>query len=230
MHPHQGFTNKKMKKLLLLSIVIMTIFNGISQTITIPFKLTKQVVNGKISSKPCEYLFLTIDQRVCYDSDRKGFTVGNGVLRQISKGEKYTIYEGESFHGQSIYRLRNDFNKLNVEDINKGIIYVYERFDIPENISTSTCIRSTTPSHNSIGTASFIQSPQYDTFPLTTSEPRQRSRCSACGGTGSVKIFVGSSNYSVDVTYKCNICNEIMHTYDKHIHQTCSSCNGTGVL
>lgn len=226
-HQQINFTNSTMKRILLLTKIIFTASLIIAQTTTLSFKLIRQVTRGVVKDIPHEYLFLTINNKVCYDSDRNGYTVGNGTLKLKNKGEQYWVYEGESFYGQCVYRIRNDYSKLNVEDVGSGTIYIYESCIIPSSVSTCTRVKSTQELQNAIVLPIANEPQNFTAFP---SESRQKKMCSACKGTGLTREFVGVSIYSVDITYKCNVCNEIMHTYDKHIHQTCSACHGTGII
>lgn len=122
--------------LLLIAIVV----ESSAQTV-IPFALKKQVVNGIVNNKNSEWLFLSISGGICYDSDKKGFTVNNGSLKKKSQNGEFTVYEGESYHGYCSYRIKNDYSKLNVIDIANNVVYVYERSIPPSGVVTCSRIK-----------------------------------------------------------------------------------------
>lgn len=72
--------------------------------------------------------------------------------------------------------------------------------------------------------------PVYDGTPNNYGNNSSNQRmCRNCNGTGRVKVYISSAVYDSNVSV-CSECNEVMHSYDKHIHQSCSVCYGKGYL
>lgn len=204
---------------LIIGVLLFIIYDVASAQKVIPYELKKQILNGETESKQGEWLFLAILEDVCYDSDKYGFTVNNGTLKK-NRNQSFTTYEGESYHGYSCYRIKNDYSKLNVIDVEKGIIYVYERNFPPANITTCSLIKGKTGASNIEGHLIQYNSPIQEKRVVT-----KRRRCSYCDGKGSVKKYAGTqANMDNDIIYRCLECKELMHTYDKHIHQKCPYC------
>ncbi len=54
------------------------------------------------------------------------------------------------------------------------------------------------------------------------------TKCYVCKGTGREKRPITSVTSSSDYKKVCPECNEVMPSYDLHIHQTCTGCKGKG--
>lgn len=125
-----------------------TIYYQQEKIISLPEKKEKQGNHHK------EGMFLTFNPKGCYDSDKKGYDVGNGFREIVSTGNNTTLYIGDSYWGNgAIYKVTHDKSRINITIGNK--IYVYARSTIPFGINTCCLIKKQIVS-NSIGIPSTI--------------------------------------------------------------------------
>lgn len=207
---------------LLLSIVTF------AQT-TICFVQTKQIENGHKQMGDRSVLFLSITSMGCYDSDKDGISVGNGFLKYVETKDGIKNYRGDSYWGDAIYRLRFDYSKLNVVDIQSGIIYVYEKRDFNEVASTtSSNIRKKSPSQSSNPEGQIVVVPTVNRNGHTD-DLNARTTCYVCKGTKREKYYITSAASSIVKKYEhCSECNEMMREYNLHRHRLCTVCKGKG--
>ena len=85
-------------------------------------------------------LFLTFNEKGCYDSDRNGYDVGNGFREKVGQSNGLTFYKGNSYWGNNAkYTVNADKSRINVEV--SDIVYVYVRSQIPQGVKTSSLIK-----------------------------------------------------------------------------------------
>lgn len=216
-----------MNKARLNTIILLIIAGGtlpsMSQT-TLYFVQTRQVEGGNSKPGDNSNLFLTINDKGCYDSDRKGMTVGNGFLRYMGEGNGICTYHGESYWGIATYRLKADHSRLNIVDESKQCIYIYER----RNMNNASCITS-----SKIKPKESKQSASTAVVPILPQMPEQKSEnpklkdvvCPSCNGTGRIAIPIPTAAL-VEGSQYCEYCQRYIKNTSWHIHQICSHCHG----
>lgn len=100
-------------------------------------RFSKNMQNGAYDKAG---MFITFNSKGCYDSDKKGFDVGNGFRNEISRNNKYITYIGPSFWGEAEYITTLDKDRINIKTISK--IYVYARADAPIGKKKSSLIKN----------------------------------------------------------------------------------------
>lgn len=181
------------------------------------YKLSKKVVDGTTSTSVSGGQFITFTNNACYESDKDGYSVGNGSLKYKSAENGITTYTGTSYWGSSMFKFNSDRSVLNV--IANGNVYVYKRSAAPSGATTCSLIRK---SQSTGSTFTPIVVP--DVAPSTTSsEPVSNpykghyetkiEKCVECMGRGyNMKyLYHGGSNSS-------------------SIQQRCSFCHGKGTI
>lgn len=214
-----------MRNLILFFIVLTSCPNAIIAQKTICFVQTKEVENGQIKPGDKSYLFLTITDKGCYDSDKEGMSVGNGFLRFSNMQNGIKNYRGDSYWGNAIYRLKADYSHLNIVDIQNDKIYIYERCEISQvTCRTSSKIKSQAVSPQSGGAVPFIP-----TSPYNQPETTERTVCHVCKGTKREKYYIVSAAVSMAERHEyCPECHEMMREYNLHKHRVCTACKGKG--
>lgn len=218
-----------MKYLILFFAVLTSYSSAVIAQTTICFVQTKEAKNGIIKTGDKSYLFLTITDKGCYDSDKDGMSVGNGFLKLSDIQKDIINYYGDSYWGKAVYRLKADYSHLNIVDIQNDKVYIYERREI-SNIScrTSSKIKSQVASTQSDRTTPFISTPSYNRQ-YNQSEATERTVCHVCKGTKREKYYIVSSAASMVERHEyCSECHEMMREYNLHKHRTCTVCKGKG--
>lgn len=216
------------------------------------YKQTKVVKNNVTSTKVSGGQFITFTSKSCYESDKEGFSVNNGVLKYNDTYNGIKTYRGDSYWGKAMFRFKEDLSKLNVVVESDNSIYVYERATPPNNVLTCSLIKpkeqpkeERPSSSNNGGNSSIVYVPvpvignsyygysNSSSTTTTTAPPKQVRTCHWCNGTGRVlHENYGGINYGLERSWKK--CDECGKTYDSslhtHYHSTCSHCNGSGVL
>lgn len=166
--------------------------------------------NGSVTVEPgTSGQFITRNGQVCYDSNRDGFSVGNGSLQlTLQNGSTYKYVGSCYYKGECAYTFYDDRGVLNIEDV-LGNIYVYKRRTPPSNVHTSSLIK---------------QKPKSDVMIINpTTAPRQELfPCGVCSSTGKCSSCYGegiSSKHVRGVIAICGACNGT---------GKCTACKGTG--
>lgn len=172
--------------------------------------------------------FITRNKNVCYDSDKDGYSVGNGNLRLAHTTSDYVVYIGDCYYGPDCeYVFYDREGILNIEEPS-GVTYVFVRETPPTNRNTCSLIKTNEEtSVMPINTDHVHDNRDRDKKSKGTSTPREII-CRACGGKGSIKQDVPStSGYGVEARYTyCSICGK--SSTNRHIHIKCKVCNGSG--
>lgn len=219
-----------MRNLILFFIVLTSCPNAIIAQKTICFVQTKEVENGQIKPGDKSYLFLSITDKGCYDSDKDGMSVGNGFLKLSDIQNGIKNYYGDSYWGKAEYRLKTDYSRLNIVDIQNDKVYVYERREISQvACRTSSKIKSQAVSPQIGEAVPFIPAPSYNQQYDHQSETVERIVCHVCKGTKREKYYIVSAVIPmVERHERCPECHEMMREYNLHKHRVCTACKGKG--
>ena len=169
--------------------------------------------------------FVTRTGNVCYDSDSRGYTVGNGSLRLVNNSGTVSKYAGPCYYGEECtYTFFDSKGILNISDF-AGNVYVYKRAS-PNGRSTCSLIASKRGTSGSyMPSGSEMSSSKSTSRGYSSKTPNARKRkpctkcignpgvCPTCHGTQSWQPSIGSSK-----KIKCPNCS----------HGECSLCRGTG--
>lgn len=162
--------------------------------------------------------YIQINPKACYDSDKNGISLSNGLRRRQADVNEEKVYYGDSQFGFAYYYFSDDYQKLRIEIEKDGTTYYYRSTTPTTNaVSAHT---SKPRSQGTITTSNYpvVTSPQpdlYSTNPsATTSSSSSQGRiCPGCGGTGFCTMCNGRGIYK----------NIYTSNYDR-----CPSCNGSG--
>ena len=165
--------------------------------------------------------FVTVTSQSCYDSDKNGISIQNGI--RYYKGEKngqYVFY-GDSQWGFAYYYYSTDYQRLKIVVEASNVTYNYVRKQAPANAISA---HGAVPKNQSSGGAVIMPTVQtYNTQTTTTQEstPTQvDTKCIYCNGTGYCTMCKGRGIYLYDSRwYDCSACHGTGH---------CQVCHGTG--
>lgn len=153
--------------------------------------------------------FITRNGQVCYDSNREGFSVGNGSLQlKLQQGNTYKYVGSCYYKGECAYTFYDDRGVLNIEDI-VGNVYVYKRQTAPSGVHTSSLIKQH-PKNDAI-IINPTPTPRQEIFPCGVCH--ETGKCSYCYGKGI------SPNHAPGIIATCGACNGTGR---------CSTCKGEG--
>lgn len=233
-----------MKRLFLITLCISVYLSMCAQTYY--YKLSNVVRNGVSSSNVNGGQFITFSDNICYESDKNGYTVGNGQLRHKSNDNGIAIYYGNSYWGsRSIFRFMNNKTELHVEATN-GERWVYKRTSPPAGISTSSLIAAQSNGGESIDGSEYYpvsnvvptptisttggtsDSRRSTTNPGTTKSTPTRHDCPLCHGRGTIVRTSTIATYGKDTQRYCSTCGRSYWASSGHSHVTCSQCHGKG--
>jgi hypothetical protein len=183
--------------------------------------------------------FITFMDKGCYDSDREGFTVNNGVLKFDSETADRVYYSGSSYWGEAMYIFTENYGRLNIRVEDSGITYVYALTAPPANVTTCALIKK--PKQNSVN-------PVYPVNPAAANPvnpyggggaaaEKKWQNCGCCGGNGNCRNPRCSGGKQ-----QCGTCGGSGQRYNSYTHlyercsnslcrggyTTCGSCNGDG--
>ena len=105
---------------IVLYILLPSIFYGQTRF----YKLSSVVENNSKKSNGSSGIFVTFNEKGCYDSDKDGFSMNHGFLKYLGSNSKGILYQGQSYWGTADYQFTPDYSVLNVRD-KHGVIYVY---------------------------------------------------------------------------------------------------------
>lgn len=227
-----------MKRILFLFIGVTCLgVVGVAQN-TYYYKLTKQKIGGIISTNVEGGQFFTFVNNACYESDIEGISVGNGVMNYGLTEDGIKIYTGDSYYGYSALYVLADKSKINIKHNND--IYVYERVEVPDGITTCSLVKQRTPNVNNnyypcpINPVYVDNSQIYNnqSFPQNNpvqETPIQRRKCVYCSGTGKREYNQSVPTFGLpDTRFYCNECGREFYRSSGHCHVVCGYCGGTG--
>lgn len=157
--------------------------------------------------------FVTVTSQSCYDSDKNGISLQNGI--RYYKGEKngqYVFY-GDSQWGFAYYYYSTDYQRLKVVVESSNVTYNYVRKTAPSNAISA---HGAVPKNQSSGGAVIMPAVQTYNTQTTTQEStpiKVDTKCSYCNGTGYCTMCKGRGIYQ--------------NTYDLKWYD-CPACHGTG--
>lgn len=201
------------------------------------YKLTRIQQDGTPNRNVSGGQFITFSGSLCFESNSKGLSVGNGSLKKnVSySNSQYTVYQGSSYWGSSTtFKFNADKSVLNVV-LDNGDIYVYKRATPPKGVTTCSLIRKkktpVPPQPNPPQPYPPQPIPPKPDPPQPSPNPSPRyvertHTCTYCHGKGtitdcdsSIPDFSGNGKY-------CSECGR--HVPMCHIHKRCPSCGGKG--
>jgi len=168
--------------------------------------------------------FISFTKMGCYDSDDKGYDIGNGFLEYKGLENNIHCYYGKTYWGQGSYFFNNDFSRLNIQT-DSGIVYVYEKTSAPAGVVTSAKIRKPDTVVNTIPP---VVPPSY-TPPSSSGGGAaigNRIKCKYCGGTGLCNICKG--NYVTNCKYCDGVGKNWYGSGSNRKYETCAVCKGSG--
>lgn len=177
--------------------------------------------------------FITFSNNGCYDSDKNGYSVGNGSLAFRKKDNGRAYYGGNSYWGEAVYIFTENYQRLNIRPANSKKVYVYVLSQPLTGTQTCTLIRKPTPVDPATiraiewimggGQTAPIGIPESTTGTGTKGSSTYSERCSRCSGSGTV--VASGTSYVIEQKW-CRECNQ--NVSGSHYHTTCTDCNGTG--
>ena len=205
------------------------------------YKLTRQIVDGRSSTNVSGGQFITFNKDKCYESDKDGFTVDNGVLLLNETYDGITIYSGKSYWGNSFFRFNSDKSVLNVNA--NGNTYVYKRITAPAGVITCSLIKKKSSGGGIVSPPVSIGGGGYgnniggsnnnSSTSTTTGQNGKRVEkvwhdCPLCNGKGRVPHESNAGRFGLSNDYKV-YCSEGGREFWKstgHTHVTCRQCKG----
>ena len=88
------------------------------------YRLSSVVENDSKKSAGSSGIFVTFNEKGCYDSDKDGFSMNHGFLKYSGSNDRGILYQGQSYWGIADYHFAPDYSVLNVRD-KHGVTYVY---------------------------------------------------------------------------------------------------------
>ena len=239
---------------IVITFLILIAFGGNMNAQTYYYKYTKSIIKGKHDTNVSGGQFITFDGNKCFESDKYGNNVGNGIMAYDAENSKQLkTYWGSCYWSKNAHMKFNaDKSVMNIET-NAGKIYVYKRATAPAGVTTCSHIRKPEPSgRGSSGGDGYTPSYPLQTYPQgryagggTAVNPggggkiikqerdkpqKTRHTCPGCNGAGSIIRNDGSvSNYGTSGYKKrCTTCGYEYWSTTFHRHEKCRICNGKG--
>ena len=197
------------------------------------YKLTKKVVNGTTSTSVSGGQYISFNEKVCYESDKKGNQVNSSRLNYKYTDNGIRVYSGCAYWGNNTtFFFTEDQSRLSVRASN-GDKYVYERGTPPSGVLTCSLIREKQSGGTSIlqpitpiisgghegGNAGGNKSAKMP----QTQKPQTTKTCGVCYGTGTCNICAGKGWVTV-----LGMGNDHFCTSCRNHDGKCPSCNGRG--
>ena len=225
------------KKFLLFFLIACGIVIGSKAQTTYYYKLTKTVKNGDTSTDVSGGQFITFNNKLCYESDKRANQVNESRMEYKYTDNGINVYNGRSYWGVSTtFFFTIDNSKLSVRT-SSGDKYVYERCVPPSGTTTCSLIREREsggtimpayPIGGNSGGYNGVSGSSGSTSGGnigTVSTPRQQitKTCGVCHGTGTCNICGGDgwvTRMGMGKDGYCPSCNN----HDGR----CPSCHGRG--
>lgn len=199
-----------------LSFLLTALISNSLSGQTYFYKLKKEINGNTTESSAAGGQFITFrnNQRRCFESDKKGYGVGHGVLEfESANSNGIKTYTGGSYWGnKAVYRFSNDLTKLNV-CLDDGTVYVYAQATPPSNQITCSLIR--TPERVSGGGTPSTTV----TMPGNVASGAVVNPTTTTGGQGVNPTTPSKRWKNIRRTYDCDRC---------HRSGKCQTCNGKG--
>ena len=184
--------------------------------------------------------FITFNDKGCYDSDNKGFTVNNGFLKFGKETAERVYYSGSSYWGEAMYIFTENYGRLNIVVEESGITYVYVLVTPPANVYTCALIKETknnpTPVSPTNSVNPIVVNPINpvvvtpigggNSGSTTSSTNSRETMCKSCNGGGKCTMCYGSPKKT------CTYCDgrgrKVYGSGSNAEYSRCAVCNGTG--
>ena len=208
-----------MNRILLILCLVCFRIDVFAQKQTYYFKLDKIVRGGIPNTRVSGGQFITFIGDICFESNKKGFSVGNGTLRlNTNSGNDYKTYEGKCYWGNDAeFRFKKDLSILNVVTDN-GEIYVYKRTATPSGVNTCSLIRkkedSSGQKHSDNNKTTIVVEHHRDPIPVS-----EWVTCNICYGDGKCHTLNCSNGWNYSSRTFCIGCGG---------DAKCHYCNGKG--
>lgn len=229
---------------------------GSTNAQTYYYKLTKSIIKGVQNTNVSGGQFVTFYGKQCYESDKFGHSVGNGILTyDAGYSGTNSVYWGACYYStNAFFKFNSDKSLLNIET-NAGKIYVYKRTAPPSGVTTCSLIANRKPQMPSRG---GVEVSNIQTNPISigvnpsnnnnmrtiggggnssggssvyTRQQRTqptRHECPLCNGKGTIIKHISVPTYGNDYQKYCNICGRSWFASSGHTHTTCTQCGGKG--
>lgn len=174
------------------------------------YRLSKKVVDGVTSTSVSGGQFISFTDNACYESDNKGYSVGNGSLEYKSTENSITTYSGTSYWGSSLFKFNSDKSTLNV--IANGNVYVYKRTVAPSGTTTCSLIRKnqSSDSFTPVYVPDVIPSTPSGAPDINTNKGHYETkteRCVECMGRGyNMKYLYHGGGRTSSIQQRCTFC------------------------
>lgn len=222
---------------MLLSALLFLSVTINAQT-TYYYKMTKKILNGQSSTNVSGGQFISFVDSRCYESDKDGYSVNNGVLKYeyTNSANGIILYVGNSYWGASSFLFSSDKKKLNVK-VSENEVYVYQQAPAPSGQLTCSLIRNhSTSVPPAIGgelpiivDSSIPSSSGGGTVDTPTT--REQKDCPSCFGgkctAGHGYGGMSDAKMHCNGTGRCGWCNGNGYVYVGTKTQTCSACGGS---
>ena len=194
------------------------------------YKMVGKIHNGVRISNVAGGQFITFagNNSICFESNNKGNSVGNGQLVYNNK-YGYNDYYGKSYWGSNTtFRFNDNLSRLNVI-LENGDVYIFDKTTPPVGVETSTLIRKKSKTEPQVvypPTPLPITPTPRPIIPLTPTPNKSKGhQCRLCEGKGR-KISENYWGQSGSDTKWCDECHKIVGV--GHNHQRCDLCDGDG--
>ena len=215
-----------MKRIFGAILVLISVISINAQKTTEYYQFVKKIDgNGKITT-PSSHSgqFIVFEGQKCYDGNKNGESVGNGVLSKVVSSSQATKYVGNTYWGQQVtYTFYHNEGILNIRDLRDNV-YVYKKCSPPNGVYTSTLIKNKS-SYNSGGYYPTQQQNSNSSGNSGNNNSWNKTRpcrkcngsrvCPTCNGTGQVY----STTYGINKYITCPSCGN---------SKKCSLCGGSG--
>lgn len=243
---------------IVITLLLLIMFGQSVNAQTYYYKYTKSIIKDKHNTNVSGGQFITFDGSKCFESDKYGNNVGNGIMSYDAENSKQLkTYWGSCYWSKNAYMKFNaDKSVMNIET-NAGKIYVYKRTTAPAGVTTCSLIRKPEPSSGgSSGGGGYTPSYPVQTYPqggyagggtynngnsgssshsnsnsYRQDKPQKtRHTCPGCNGAGNIVRNDGSVSSYGGSGYKkrCPTCGYEYWNTTFHRHETCRICHGRG--
>lgn len=225
-----------MKRLIIFALALVSITMAIGQGVnhTYYYEKVATVVNGRKSTASGDGHYLTMNNKILYESNSNGIYLKRGMMQFEGDHNGLHTYGGNGYLGSGLtYYFASDYSRLNIK-LYDGTVYVYER----RSQANATSMRKYSTSNNDVSETNVPVS----TGGTNNNRTKKRDpdddyyeyRCVYCDGTGTEVItrpITVSSPTSPQEFVKCDKCG---YRYDRratsHDHRVCPHCNGKGKI